>query len=275
MAGEQPLTDTGEVVEEEIVDYSAPRAPQPSAFGSIWDSQLGVPSTPILAGEQLDDVPDDEPEIPEYLLAERRQQRGAPPRVGGRGGRGRGGAYQAALDRERFGRGSGSSSGGTGSFSSGPRPSRPPVARGPRPDRGPRQDRPPRQYTEAPRRESDGSPWSEVPPELEAQLRAELARRPAREAPPPVARSEPAPTPEAAAKAAPSTPRRARAPRKTSDEAPVAASSAASAAASEVAAKPRRTRTAVKKVEAAAPVLADEPAKPKRTRAPRKAAPEA
>jgi uncharacterized LabA/DUF88 family protein len=273
VAGEQPLTEAGEVVEEEIVEYSAPRAPQPSAFGSIWDSQLGVPSTPVLAGEQLDDVPDDEPEIPEYLLAERRQQRGAPPRAGGRGGRGRGGAYQVALDRERFGRSGAPSGGGTGNFNTGPRPSRAPVPRGPRPDR-PRQDRPPRQYTEAPRRESDGSPWSEVPPELEAQLRAELARRPARDAAPAVVRSEPAPSAEPAAKAATPAPRRPRAPRKTGDEVPTAVASAASA--SEVAAKPRRTRTTAKKVEdAAPPVQADEPAKPRRTRAPRKAAPEA
>ena len=268
------MTEAGEIVEEEIVDYSAPRAPQPSAFGSIWDSQLGVPSTPILAGEQLDDVPDDEPEIPEYLLAERRQQRSAPPRVGGRGGRGRGGAYQVALDRERFGRSGAPSGGGTGNFNSGPRPSRAPVPRGPRPDRGPRQDRPPRQYTEAPRRESDGSPWSEVPPELEAQLRAELARRPAREAAPAPARSEAAPALEPVAKAA-AAPRRPRATRKTGDEAPAAAQAAVPAA-SEVEAKPRRTRTAAKKVEAAAPaVQADAPEKPKRTRAPRKAAPEA
>ncbi len=274
LPGEQPVTEAGEIVEEEIVDYSAPRAPQPSAFGSIWDSQLGVPSTPILAGEQLDDVPDDEPEIPEYLLAERRQQRGAPPRVGGRGGRGRGGAYQVALDRERFGRSGAPSGGGTGNFNSGPRPSRAAVPRGPRPDRGPRQDRPPRQYTEAPRRESDGSPWSEVPPELEAQLRAELARRPAREAAPAPARSQAAPALEPVAKAA-AAPRRPRATRKTGDEAPAAAQAAVPAA-SEVEAKPRRARTAAKKVEAAAPVVqADAPEKPKRTRAPRKAAPEA
>ena len=274
VTGDQPLTDTGEVVEEEVVEYSAPRAPQPSAFGSIWDSQLGVPSTPILAGEQLDDVPDDEPEIPEYLLAERRQQRGAPPRAGGRGGRGRGGAYQVALDRERFGRSGAPSGGGTGNFNSGPRPSRAPAPRGPRQDRPVRQDRPPRQYTEAPRRESDGSPWSEVPPELEAQLRAELARRPARDTAPAVVRSEAAPAPEPVAKAATPAPRRPRAPRKTNDE---AAATTASAAAPEVEAKPRRTRTAAKKADdtAAVSVEPEAPAKPKRTRAPRKAAPEA
>ncbi len=274
--GEQPVTEEGEAVEEEVVDFGAPRAPQPTPFGSIWDSQLGVPSTPILAGEQLDDVPDDEPEIPEYLLAERRQQRGGPPRTV-RGGRGRGGAYQVALDRERFGRGNAPSGGGTGGFSGAPRPNRAPVSRGPRPDRGPRQDRPPRQYVEAPRRESDGSPWSEVPPELEAQLRAELARRPAREAAPVAARSGSAPAAEPAAKAAPpATPRRPRAPRKASDEAPMTAAAAPSAAPAEVASRPRRTRAASKTAEAAVPSVESEvPAKPKRARAPRKAAPEA
>jgi len=277
-AGSVP-TEAGEAVDEEIVDYSAPRAPQPSAFGSIWDSQLGVPSTPILAGEQLDDVPDDEPEIPEYLLAERRQQRGGPPRAG-RGGRGRGGAYQAALDRERYGRSSGPAGGGSGGFGGGPRPGRAPVPRGPRQDRGSRQDRPPRQYAEAPRRESDGSPWSEVPPELEAQLRAELARRPAHDTAPAVARSEPAPAPEPAAEAVLAKPRRARVTRKATDEVatatPAAARPPAATGNAEVGAKPRRTRTTSSKTAAVEPsVEAEAPARPKRTRAPRKVAPEA
>jgi len=264
VVGEQPVTEDGETMEEEEVDLGAPRAPQPSPFGSIWDSQLGVPSTPILAGEQLDDVPDDEPEIPEYLLAERRQQRGGPPRTGRGGSRGgRGGAYQAALDRERYGRSSAPTGGGN--FGGAPRSNRGPAPRGPRPERGPRQDRAPRPYVEAPRRESDGSPWSEVPPELEAQLRAELARRPSREpapapAPQPVVTAEP----EASAK-----PRRTRAPRA------VAATTATEPAAPEVPAKPGRTRATTPKAAAEA-VPAEEPAaKPKRTRAPRKPAAEA
>jgi len=273
--GEQPAIEEGEAVEEEVVDFSAPRAPQPTPFGSIWDSQLGVPSSPILAGEQLDDVPDDEPEIPEYLLAERRQQRGGPPRAV-RGGRGRGGAYQVALDRERFGRGNAPSGGGGGGFSGAPRVSRAPVSRGPRPDRAPRQDRPPRQYVETPRRESDGSPWSEVPPELEAQLRAELARRPAREPAAVVTRSETVPATEPIATAAPAgAPRRAR-PRKTADAVVATPVEAVSAAAAEVVTRPRRTRTTAKAaVDATPPVEPEATAKPKRTRAPRKPASEA
>ncbi|MFI5262436.1 MAG: NYN domain-containing protein, partial [Candidatus Limnocylindrales bacterium] len=107
--GEVPVAAAGDEVEEfeeDAVDYAPPRAPQPSTFGSIWDSQLGVPSTPVLAGEALDQEPDDEPEIPEYLLAERRQQRGGrvPPVRPNRGGRGRGGAYLGALDGAPLGR---------------------------------------------------------------------------------------------------------------------------------------------------------------------------
>ena len=53
---------------------------------------------------------DDEPEIPEYLIAERNRGRGQGGRYGTRGrGGARGGraAYQSAVARERYGRGSG------------------------------------------------------------------------------------------------------------------------------------------------------------------------
>ena len=106
--------------DEEDFEAALPPPPPHQSFGSVWDSQLGVPgSAPATASaggpvvesflpdEDEEDL--DEPEIPEYLLAERRQRPGggAPH---GRMGRGRG-AYQAALDRERFGRGAPAPSG--------------------------------------------------------------------------------------------------------------------------------------------------------------------
>jgi hypothetical protein len=78
------------------------------SFGSVWDSQLGSGQAaassagPVVETFLPDEDEEDleEPEIPEYLLAERRRpQTGGGQR--GRMGRGRG-AYQAALDRERF-----------------------------------------------------------------------------------------------------------------------------------------------------------------------------
>ena len=179
--------------EEEAPEYEAPRVPQHSAFGSVWDSQLGVAPAPVVAsGAGAEEEYEDEPEIPEYLLAERRQRAGRPGgggpvrggmrggmRGGGRGGRG--GSYQAAVDRERYGRGSGG--GGGGAFT-GPAPTRQPAPprreRGGRPDRGPRPGREP--AFEAPVVSEGGEPWSEVPPELEQMLRAELARKGSRPA---------------------------------------------------------------------------------------------
>ena len=169
--------------EDEGVAYEAPQLPRHGAFGSVWDSQLGMTSvsTPAAADGGLppDEGYEDEPEIPEYLLAERRQQAGRPG--GGRGpapaggravrGRGRGGAYQVALDRERYGR----SAPGPSSFNA-PSSRAPGLRRdgGSRPDRGPRTGRPPARQAPPP---SGGEPWSEVPPELEQLLRAELARK--------------------------------------------------------------------------------------------------
>ena len=57
----------------------------------------------------------------------------------------------------------------------GPRPDRGPrYGGGARPDRAPRPERPP---SREPAGSSGGDPWSEVPPELEEMLRAELARK--------------------------------------------------------------------------------------------------
>ena len=158
-------------------DAPPPRRPA-SSFGSVWDSQIGIAASrgaPIVD----DDEDLEEPAVPEYLLAERRQRDGG--RGGNRGGRGRGGAYAAALDRERFG-------GGRGSTPSryGEPPPRREGAYG-RPggerdrDRGDRQ--PDRQQFRQPQRPaprpSGDEPWSEVPPEIEAMLRAQIGSRPA------------------------------------------------------------------------------------------------
>jgi uncharacterized LabA/DUF88 family protein len=155
---------------EEDLEIEAPRVPQHSTFGSVWDSQLGMPTAPVGAPSDLDEEELEEPEIPEYLLSERRQRgapRGGRPPMGARGGRGRGGAYQQAVERERYGRGA------------------PAPARGPRgPERGPRpqfdrpdRNRPPREPQVEERQSSGSEPWSEVPPEVAELLRAEMARR--------------------------------------------------------------------------------------------------
>jgi uncharacterized LabA/DUF88 family protein len=160
---------------EEADDFEEVRPAQAPhhTFGSVWDSQLGVPSAPLgtASADIYEDEEDlEEPEVPEYLLAERRQrgQRGQRGRTGRRAG------YQAALDRERFGRSPTSMGYG----------SRPPER--PRGDRqrggrqAPRTPRPERQQQPRPQsRPADQSatPWSEVPPEVEELLRAELARK--------------------------------------------------------------------------------------------------
>jgi uncharacterized LabA/DUF88 family protein len=175
---------------------SAPR-PRTNPFGSVWDSQLGTTAPANLGPIAADDEDFDEPEIPEYLIAE--QRRGAAAGRGGRGGQGgrgaRGGrsAYQSAMERERFGGGrSGginrypdvSSRTGTGSSSSSGR------SQAPRDDRSqPRRDdrsqprRDDRSREQRPRetapRATSSEPWSEVPPELEAMLRAQVGTTPA------------------------------------------------------------------------------------------------
>ncbi|HET7678027.1 MAG TPA: NYN domain-containing protein [Candidatus Limnocylindrales bacterium] len=168
----EPLEPGEEGSDEDYV--APPRLPSHSTFGSVWDSQLGMPSSPTVASGAGLDEDEEEPEIPEYLLAERRQrgrggQRGPRPH-----GRGRNAAYQAAIERERFGRsGTGGTSGGMGGGFGGAR--RDDRSRGGRPAGPPRRDRQP---TPAPRPVSDSAePWTEVPPEVEALLRAELAKR--------------------------------------------------------------------------------------------------
>ena len=172
------LAEAGSV-EDVIEAIPAPRAARPAAFGSVWDSQIGVSTAP----GPLRELPpadefDDEPAIPEYLIAERRgSSRSGQRPVGGRGVRA---GYSAAVDRERYGRG-GSSGGinrypdvsartgvgrdGRGGRDSGRRDERSYGRPQERPERGDRTGGAPR----------PGEGWSEVPPELEAMLRAQLA----------------------------------------------------------------------------------------------------
>jgi len=179
-----PVQDDRDDDEDEDVQPVAPRGPRTTPFGSFWDSQLGTPVAP--AASSLAPLPDDEdfdePEIPEYLIAEQRRGQGAGGRgaQGGRGGpRGGRSAYQSAMERERYGRGGGGGginrypdvSGRTGRTPApAPREERPF-----RPDRDQR-GREDRNREAAPR--SSNEPWSEVPPELEAMLRAQVAQKP-------------------------------------------------------------------------------------------------
>ena len=270
----------GEVDVDEDEEEAAPavalrpaRVPVPAkrvaqTFGSVWDSQIGVPaassgSTPAT----LDEEDLDEPPIPEYLIAERRQRDGRGGAGGGRGGGGRGvrSGYSAAVDRERYG-GAGRSGAGMPTGGQG-RPSRY-AEPAPRSNREPerfRQDRPaPRS---APRAGSPEEPWSEVPPEIEAMLRAQLGSRavaPRREAAP-APRSEPAAVETAEAPAAEAAPKR-RAPRRAAATAVVepSASSAEVAATAEAAPKRRITRKPAAASEAPTVVAATAEAAPKR-----------
>ena len=182
VAAENGGRETGPA--EAFDDDAGDAAPAPAkraahAFGSVWDSQIGMPTAVTSGRPALTDDEDlDEPPIPEYLIAERRQRDGGRG-AGGRGGRGGRGAYAAALDRERFGGGRGSttsrfaeppSRGGRGGDRS--RDDRSRGGRGP--DRL-RDDRPPARP--AARAGSGDEPWSEVPPEIEAMLRAQLGSR--------------------------------------------------------------------------------------------------
>lgn len=175
--------------EDEEFDELPPAQPPVHAFGSVWDSQLGVPSASMpaavdLGGIDSDDEDFDEPEVPEYLLAERRQRAGQRQGAGrGRapGGRNRS-AYQAALDRERYGRSAPPPSFGGGAGNNvnrAPDRNRDRGRQG-RPQQGRPVDRGPRVHDRQMMSEPRGSssePWSEVPPELEQMLRAELARK--------------------------------------------------------------------------------------------------
>ena len=143
----------------------------------------GTPTAPAasLAPIVDDDEDFDEPEIPEYLIAE--QRRGA-NRGGGRGARGGRSAYQSAMERERFGRGGAPAGGGGGGGQRSPGRGinrYPDVSARPRPAGPAREERgygrQERSSVPPPPRGSS-EPWSDVPPELEALLRAQVAQKP-------------------------------------------------------------------------------------------------
>jgi uncharacterized LabA/DUF88 family protein len=261
--GEAPIgadQAPGEIdeIEEEREDRvevpRVPRAPRATPFGSVWDSQLGVSSpttTPIAPRPEEDDL--DEPEIPEYLIAERNRGRSAPG-AGGPRGRGNRAAYAAAMDRERYGRGgaAGGVGGGGGGINRYPDVSRrePPRDAGfPRRDRPVRQDRPERQDRSAPRA-AGGDPWSEVPPELEAMLRAQVSSRPR---PQPVPRRDQAPREEPGVEASPAESSIAEAPKRaTRGRRPAAPADATTEAASETGTTAPAKRTTTRRTAGSA-----------------------
>ena len=266
-AADEPIEAAGETDEDEeigeadeIVASPAARGPRPTPFGSVWDSQLGVPSRQAPAavgpGPISDDEDFEEPEIPEYLIAEQRrgrqpQGRGGPGvRGGARGGRS---AYTAAMERERYGRGGGGGINRYPDVSGRDRDRDRPIERQPsrgggRPDAGfGRQDRNDRP---APR---SGDPWSEVPPELEEMLRAQLAQSPKARRPEP---ASPAVTQAAEPVAQESAPTRRRAAtRRTADSSADSAAGVGSAEATTAeepaneATAPKRRTTTRKKAE--------------------------
>jgi uncharacterized LabA/DUF88 family protein len=176
----QAVGEGGEIVESEVAEPEegeepAPPAARPNQFGSVWDSQIGMAGRPArLAPISAEEDDYAEPEIPEYLLAERRRGGGrGQGGGGGRGGRGARSAYSSAVDRERYGRAA------APRYSEPPRPSQsqPPRRRD---DRPARQPQPQQQHRGGglPRSGRDSAePWSEVPPELEELLRAQLSTK--------------------------------------------------------------------------------------------------
>jgi hypothetical protein len=131
--------------------------------------------TPMSPSEEDDFA---EPEIPEYLLAERRRGGRGQGQSQGRGGSGRGvrSAYASAVERERYGRSS-------TRYPEPVRQTQPPRRHDERPQRAPQ----PQQHRGgggAPRSSGRDSaePWSEVPPELEEILRAQLSTKLSRQA---------------------------------------------------------------------------------------------
>lgn len=253
-------------VEDDLDVAPAPRIPRAAAFGSVWDAQIGTPTAPAPLAEagSTDEEDFEEPEIPEYLIAERNRDRGA--RAGGQGGRGpRGGrsAYVAAMERERYG---GAGRGGSsGRYQEPPGRAAAPAPRSRGADRS--ADRRPER---SPGR--GGDPWSEVPPEVEAMLRQQLVT--------PSGGTRAAPTP-AAATSAPKPAR--RRPTGKASEAPadepaadVAEARTAEAAPAEATTAPKRRTRKPAAAPGAAPAAspeadASEP-KPARRRTTRKAA---
>ncbi len=199
-AGEE-LADEAEEVES--APSSAP-AVRPNQFGSVWDSQIGMAGRPSRLAPITPEEDDfAEPEIPEYLLAERRRSNSGGGRGRNQGGRGGArSAYASAVERERY---------GGRSPSRYPEPARQSQPQ-PQPQRQPRRDERPARPVQPPQQHrglargggrDSNEPWSEVPPELEELLRAQLATKLSRPAAEPSApeqsgagHSEAAPAPE-------------------------------------------------------------------------------
>jgi uncharacterized LabA/DUF88 family protein len=282
-------------VDDESIPAPRP-APRPAAFGSVWDSQIGVAAPVAGRPAAQDEEFDDEPEIPEYLLAERRNRggqgaRGGQPIQGNRGGRGRAGSYAAAIDRERYGRGGAPSSAG-GSVRFGEPAGRGGVNRdaGPRRDVAPRRDAGPRRDIGRPvqarperleGRPGSSEPWSEVPPELEELLKAQLAQKLGRQAEARPAVSASTPVEPVAAEAAASTPARGRGRRRVggagtaADAADVVTTPMVAAAPEATPAPARRRRGSGTAALATAPLLSTTPpveAAPEATAAPKRRA---
>jgi uncharacterized LabA/DUF88 family protein len=288
-----PLEPVAAGTDEEDEEFDEPQPAQlpHHTFGSVWDSQIGVPvsgspAVDSLSGEAPEEEDFAEPEVPEYLLAERRQRGGGQAgRTGGRPPRGRS-AYQAALDRERYGRTTPQPSFGGGGQRT-PDRSRD-RGRGGRPAPSGRPVRAPRvddrqRYDEA---RSSSEPWSEVPPELEELLRAEMSRKQ-----PVAAMSEPSMSPaivEPAAGVAPAAEmaeaaqpaRRTRGTKAKAAEGPVLASEAGAEMAPADVAPAKATRSRATKSTPAAKPRATKaaatgeaaPAAPKKTATRRKSA---
>jgi uncharacterized LabA/DUF88 family protein len=199
--GEAGEAAEGDAAEPEEGEAAAPAAARPNQFGSVWDSQIGMDTRPArLAPIAADEDDYAEPEIPEYLLAERRRSgAGAGAGRGGRGqgGGGRGGvrsAYASAVDRERYGsRGTSSRYPEPARQSQSQSQSQPPRRRDDRPVRQPLPQQRRGVVSPRPSGRDSSEPWSEVPPELEELLRAQLSNKLSRPA-----HSETAPAAETA-----------------------------------------------------------------------------
>ena len=245
--GEDADEDDDDVdILDDAAEAPAPAKRSVHAFGSVWDSQIGVPTAAVGGATAFDDEDLDEPPIPEYLIAERRQQNG---RSGGNAGRGGGrgvrAGYAAAVDRERYGGRSPSAGRSVSGPSSGSSRYGEPAPRGGsrEPERF-RNDRPP--VRPAPRVGNPDEPWSEVSPELEAMLRAQIGSRPR-----PVA-----PVTQAAIQPVEGAPIEAPAPKRRVTRKPAATATTTAPKAEAEAVAPKRR--APRKAASVSPTVADE-----------------
>ena len=182
-AGTADIEEFEEDEEDEVATTSP--GPRTTPFGSVWDSQLGVPSARPTPLPPLSDDEDDfdEPEIPEYLIAE--QRRGQANRGGraiaeaGQPRRPRRRAHAAAIARRSDRAPVRRRSGGINRYPTWVVGIAAVAAAG---DGGRSRRRSTRariDRTRAPGgRAAISDPWSEVPEELEEMLRAQLAQTP-------------------------------------------------------------------------------------------------